>query len=69
MTVIAKKLDARLSRWALATKKVKKLVAEIIELADHDALDTIRSRQVEREVLDITDGRKNGRILPQDEAN
>ncbi len=47
MTAIAKKLDARLSRWAPATsKKVEKLVAEIIELADHDALDVVRSRQV-----------------------
>jgi len=61
MTAIAKKLDARLSRWAPATaKKVEKLVAEIIELADHDALDVVRSRQVEQEVLDIIDGRKAG---------
>jgi hypothetical protein len=36
------------------------LVAEIIELADSDALDVVRSRQVEQEVLDILDGRKAG---------
>jgi len=46
MTAIAKKLDARLSRWAPETaKEVERLVAEIIELADKDALDLIRSRE------------------------
>jgi hypothetical protein len=30
-------------------------VAEIIDLADHDALDLVRSRVVEQEVLDIID--------------
>ena len=61
MTAIAKKLDSRMSRWTPATaKKVEQLVAEIIELADHDALDLVRSREVEQEVLDIIDGRKAG---------
>jgi len=61
MTAIAKKLDARLTRWRPETaKKVQQLVAEIIELADHDALDLVRSRKVEQEVLDIIDGRKTG---------
>jgi hypothetical protein len=61
MTAIAKKLDAKMSRWKLETaKKVEKLVAEIIELADSDALDVVRSRQVEQEVLEILDGRKAG---------
>jgi hypothetical protein len=54
MTAIAKKLHARLNRWAPETaKRVKQLVAEIIELADHDALDLVRSSKVEQEVLDI----------------
>lgn len=58
MTGIARKLDARLNRWSPETaKKVETLVTEIIELADHDALDIVRSRQVEQEVLDIIDGR------------
>jgi hypothetical protein len=39
--------------------KVQQLVAEIIELADHDALDLVRSRKVEQAVLDIIDGRKD----------
>ena len=61
MTAIAKKLDARMNRWAPETaKKVERLVAEIIELADHDALDLVRSRQVEQEVLDIIDGHQAG---------
>lgn len=57
MTGIAKKLDARLNRWAPETaKKVEQLVAEIIDLADHGALDLVRSRKVEQEVLDLIDG-------------
>ena len=61
MTGIAKKLDAKMNRWNPATaKNVEILVAEIIELADSDALDLVRSRQVEQEVLDIIDGRKAG---------
>ncbi|HEY6366511.1 MAG TPA: hypothetical protein VI585_17140 [Candidatus Binatia bacterium] len=61
MTAIARRLDARINRWAPETaKKVERLVAEIIELADHDALDLVRSRQIEQEVLDIIDGRQVG---------
>jgi hypothetical protein len=61
MTAIAKKLDARLNRWAPETaKEVERLVAEIIELADNDALDLVRSREIEQQVLDIIDGRQVG---------
>lgn len=61
MTAIAEKLNTKLSEWAPETaKKVEKLVAEIIELADHDALDLVRSRAVEQEVLDIIDERQTG---------
>ena len=46
MTAIAKKLDARLNRWTPETaKKAKQLVAEMIELADHDALGSLREFQ------------------------
>ena len=59
MTAIAKKLDAKMNRWAPETaKKVERLVTEIIELADHDALDRVRSRQIEQEVLDVIDCRQ-----------
>jgi hypothetical protein len=61
MMAIAKKLDEKLTRWAPETaKKVEQLVAEIIDLADHDALDLARSRKVEQEVLDIIDEPKAG---------
>ena len=59
MTAIAQQLDRKLKRWQPQTaKQVKTLVAEIIELADRDALDIARSREVEQEVLDILDERK-----------
>ena len=61
MTAIAKKLDTKLIQWPAETaKKVERLVAEIIELADHDALDVVRSREIEQEVLDIIDERQAG---------
>jgi len=59
MTAIAKKLDEKLTRWAPETAKKVEL-AEIIDLADHDALDLARSREVEQEVLDIIDEPKAG---------
>jgi hypothetical protein len=56
MTAIAEKLDVRLHEWPEATRdKVEKLVAEIIEFGDEDALDLLRSREVEQEVLDLID--------------
>ena len=56
MTKIAEKLDEKLNSWSRETAcQVEKLVSEIIELADVDALDALRSRQVEQEVLDIID--------------
>jgi len=56
MEAIAEKLEAKLHQWNPETsKKVRALVAEIIELADDDALDIARSRGVEQEVLDILD--------------
>lgn len=53
-TLIAEKLDRKLTtRDASTAQEVEHLVAEIIELADADGLDLIRSRQVEQEVMDI----------------
>lgn len=63
MTAIAKKLDARLKRWAPETaKKVKQLVAEIIELADHDVLDLVRSRKVSRKYSTLSMAAKPGEV-------
>ena len=56
MTAIAEKLDHKLVSWSPETaSEVEKLVAEIIEIADADGLDILRSRVVEQEVLDLID--------------
>jgi len=57
MEAIAAKLETKLHEWKPEiSDKVRALVAEIIELADDDALDIGRSRIVESEVLKILDG-------------
>ena len=56
MEAIAEKLEIKLHEWKPETsQKVRALVAEIIELADNEALDIGRSRSVEQEVMDILD--------------
>ena len=56
MEAIAERLETKLHEWNPETStRVRALVAEIIELADEDALDIARSRSVEQEVLDILD--------------
>ena len=59
ITAIAQKLDDKLKQWQPQTaKEVERRVAEIIELADRDALDVARLREVEQDVLDILDERE-----------
>ena len=49
-------LDKKLREWDLETAdQVRRQIAEIIELADQDLLDIVRSRRVEQEVLDLLD--------------
>jgi hypothetical protein len=56
MDAIAKKLDTRLSKWKPEiSREVRALVSQVIEAADNDALDLMRSRAVEQEVLDQLD--------------
>ena len=56
MDVLAERLDAKLREWKPDTaEQVRQRVAEIIDLADQDALDVMRSRAVEQEVLDLLD--------------
>lgn len=56
MDALAERLDARLRQWKRDTaEQVRQRVAEIIDLADQDALDVLRSRAVEQEVLDLLD--------------
>jgi len=56
MDTLAEKLDSGLRAWNSATAAyVRERVAELIELADHDVVDLVRSRASEQEVLDILD--------------
>ena len=56
MSNLAMELDEKLKRWDQSTcQQVESLVIQIIELADHDSLDLLRSRSVEQEVLDLLD--------------
>lgn len=56
MSSLAMELDEKLKRWTPATAvEVERLVSQIIELADNDTLDLLRSRAVEQEVLDLLD--------------
>ena len=56
MTAIAEKLNEKLAYWEPDTAtEVERMVGEIIDLADSDALDILPSRAVVQEVLDIID--------------
>ena len=56
MDALAEKLDARLREWRPETAaQVRQSVEEVINLADHDVLDLMRSRATEQEVLDQLD--------------
>ena len=56
MTTLAMELDEKLKQWDPGTaQEVSALVSQIIELADNDSLDLLRSRTVEQEVLDLLD--------------
>jgi hypothetical protein len=56
MDALAEKLDTKLRSWDRETAaEVRERVAEVIELADSDVLDLMRSRTREQAVLDILD--------------
>lgn len=56
MDMLAETLDAKLKEWKPdIVAEVRERVTEIINLADQDALDIMRSRAIEQEVLDILD--------------
>lgn len=56
MDILVKRLDAKLREWKPETAaRVRECVAEIITLADQEALDLLRSRAAEQEVLDMLD--------------
>jgi hypothetical protein len=56
MDILAERLDEKLRQWnPEIAEQVRQRIAEFIELADQDALDMMRSRAVEQEVLDLLD--------------
>jgi hypothetical protein len=56
MDALLETLNARLHEWKPETAaQVRERVIEIIGLADQDALDLLRSRTAEQDVLDILD--------------
>ncbi len=56
MDTLVETLDARLRQWKPETAtEVREKVTEIIALADQGALDLLRSRSIEQEVLDTLD--------------
>ena len=56
MDALVERLDAKLREWQPETAaQVRQRVGEIIDLADQDALDLMRSRAVEQDVLDLLD--------------
>jgi hypothetical protein len=56
MDALVERLDAKLREWKPETAaEVRQCVAEIIALADQEALDLLRSRVVEQQVLDMLD--------------
>jgi hypothetical protein len=56
MDSLAQKLDEKFRVWEPDTAtQVRQRIQEIIEMADQDALDVLRSRTLEQEVLDTLD--------------
>ena len=56
MDALVERLDAGLREWKPDTAaQVRECIAEVIELADHDVLDLMRSRGIEQEVLGLLD--------------
>jgi hypothetical protein len=53
---LVEELDVKFREWQPEiANQVRKRIEEIIEMADRDALDVLRSRIVEQEVLDALD--------------
>ncbi len=56
MDALIEQLQVKLRQWEPdVAEQVRQSIAEIIELADRDVFDILRSRIVEQEVLDILD--------------
>lgn len=56
MDALADKLNLKLTQWKPEiAEQVRQSIAEIIEIADLDMLDILRSKAVEQEVLSLLD--------------
>jgi hypothetical protein len=56
MDGLLQQLDTKLRAWKPdIAQQVRLYLAELIELADSDSLDVLRSRVVEQDVLDLLD--------------
>ncbi len=56
MDTLVETLNVKLAGWQPDVAKLaRQFILEIIDLADRDALDILRSRSVEQEVLDLLD--------------
>jgi hypothetical protein len=56
MDALVEQLKIKLHQWQPdIADQVRQRITEIIELADQDALDLLRSRVIEQEVLDLID--------------
>jgi len=56
MDAIAERLDVKLSIWKPeVSREVRAVVSDVIDAADNDVLDLLRSRAIEQEVLDQLD--------------
>lgn len=56
MDALIQELDMKLRQWQPdIAQQVRQYLTELIELADQDALDLVRSRIVEQEVLNLMD--------------
>ncbi|WP_016949452.1 hypothetical protein [Anabaena sp. PCC 7108] len=56
MDALIEELNTKLNYWQPAVaEQVRHCILEIIEMADQDVLDILRTRTVEQEVLDLLD--------------
>ncbi|WP_168494143.1 hypothetical protein [Anabaena sp. UHCC 0204] len=56
MDALIAELNTKLNYWQPAVaEQVRYCILEIIEMADQDVLDMLRTRTVEQEVLDLLD--------------
>jgi hypothetical protein len=56
MDAVVEQLNEKLRQWQpYVAEQVRQCILEIIDLADRDALDLLRSRSVEQEVVDLLD--------------